>query len=360
MKRRNLPAASPETPQSRQQGDGDRPIDVLSDTLRVVRLSGAVFLNAIFTSPWSIETVTPAELAASLRLPSDCIALFHIVVQGQCWLAIPGYAPVLLAAGDAILIPHSAPHVITSDLHVTPIPITSILQPPPPDALASVIGGGLGETTQFVCGFLHCDQRFNPLIGALPELIVIHPGESERNDGQRVGQREPTTVLAVQPGDWLETTMRHTVTESLGGGPGNSDMLARLCEILFFEVVRRYMQQLPAAHPGWLAGVRDPIVGQVLRLLHAHPGHPWTVEELARAVAVSRSTLADRFTTLVGETPMRYLAAWRMQLAQHLLKYTTLNLAEVAGQVGYESDVAFNRAFKRHVGQPPATWRVAG
>ncbi len=348
------------TPQSPQQGDEGRPIDVLSDTLRVVRLSGAVFLNATFTSPWSIETVTPAELAANLRLPSDCIALFHIVVQGQCWLAIPGYAPVLLAAGDAILIPHSAPHVITSDLHVTPIPITSILQPPPPDGLASVIGGGLGETTQFVCGFLHCDQRFNPLIGALPELIVIHPGEGERNDGQHNGPREPMTVLLVQPGDWLETTMRHTVTESLGGGPGNSDMLARLCEILFFEVVRRYMQQLPAAHPGWLAGVRDPIVGQVLRLLHAHPGYPWTVEELARTVAVSRSSLADRFTTLVGETPMRYLAAWRMQLAQHLLKYTTLNLAEVAGQVGYESDVAFNRAFKRHVGQPPATWRVAG
>jgi len=106
--------------------------------------------------------------------------------------------------------------------------------------------------------------------------------------------------------------------------------------------------------------VRDPIVGQVLRLLHAHPGYPWTVEELARTVAVSRSSLADRFTTLVGETPMRYLAAWRMQLAQHLLKYTTLNLAEVAGQVGYESGVAFNRAFKRHVGQPPAAWRVAG
>jgi len=325
----------------------------------VVRLSGAVFLNAIFTSPWSIETVTPAELAANLRLPSDCIALFHIVVQGQCWLAIPGYVPVLLAAGDAILIPHSAPHVITSDLRVTPIPITSILQPPPPDGLASVIGGGLGETTQFVCGFLHCDQRFNPLIGALPELIVIHPGEGERNDGQRVGQREPTTVLSVQPGDWLETTMRHTVTESLGGGPGNSDMLARLCEILFFEVVRRYMQQLPAAHPGWLAGVRDPIVGQVLRLLHAHPGYPWTVEELARTVAVSRSSLADRFTTLVGETPMRYLAAWRMQLAKHLLKQTTLNLAEVAGRVGYDSDVAFNRAFKRHVGQSPAAWRLA-
>ena len=342
-------------------------MDVLADTLRVVRLSGAVFLNAAFTSPWSIETATPAELAAYLGLPSDCIALFHIVVRGRCWFAIPGYAPALLTAGDAILIPHSAPHVVASDLYMSPVPITSILQPGSAEGMARVSGGGMGETTQFVCGFLHCDQRFNPLIGALPEMIVIHPGEDERDDEREDGrheranggQQESATVLPVQPGDWLETTIRHTVTESLGGGPGNSDMVARLCEILFVEVVRRYMRQLPAAHPGWLAGVRDPVVGQALRLMHARPDSAWTVEELAGAVAVSRSTLAERFTALIGETPMRYLAAWRMQLAKHLLKHTSLNLAEVAGRVGYDSDVAFNRAFKRHVGQSPAAWRLA-
>lgn len=338
-------------------------MDVLADTLRVVRLSGAVFLNATFTSPWSIESATPAELAAYLCLPSDCIALFHIVVQGRCWFTISGHAPVLLAKGDGILIPHSAPHVVASDLYITPIPMKSVLQPLPPEGMVSVAGGGMGETTQFVCGFLHCDQRFNPLIGALPELIVIHPSEDVRDGGRhergKNGQQESAIVLPVQPGDWLETTMRHTVTESLGGGPGNSDMLARLCEILFVEVVRRYMRQLPAAYPGWLAGVRDPVVGQALRLMHARPDSAWTVEELAGAVAVSRSTLAERFTALIGETPMRYLAAWRMQLAKHLLKQTTLNLAEVAGRVGYDSDVAFNRAFKRHVGQSPAAWRLA-
>ena len=341
-------------------------MDVLSDTLRVVRLSGAVFLNAILPAPWSVQMAPPRELAQYLRLPSDCIALFHIAVRGHSWFVVPGHPPVALEAGDAILLPHSTPHVMSSDLSMldTPIPISSLLPPLPPGEILTIAGNGDGEATQFVCGFLHCDQRFNPLIGALPEMIVIHPGEQEQREEQQAtrpagGAPAPSTILPVQPGDWLETTMRHTITESLGGGPGNSDMLARLTELLFVEVVRRYMRQLPAAHPGWLAGVRDPIVGQALRLLHARPGEPWTVEELARAVAVSRSTLAERFTALIGETPMRYLATWRMQLAQHLLKHTTLSLAEIAGRVGYDSDVAFNHAFKRHVGQSPAAWRLA-
>ena len=346
-------------------------MDVLSDTLRVVRLSGAVFLNAILPAPWSVQMAPPRELAQYLRLPSDCIALFHIAVRGHSWFVVPGHPPVALEAGDAILLPHSTPHVMFSDLNMLtmpPVPMRALLPPLPPNEIVVIAGTGVGETSEFVCGFLHCDQRFNPLIGALPDMIVIHPCENEQREEQREEQRAtlsagnalaPSTVLSVQPGDWLETTMRHTVAESLGGGPGNSDMLVRLTEILFVEVVRRYMQRLPTAHPGWLAGVRDPIVGQALRLLHSRPDEPWTVEELARAVAVSRSTLADRFTALIGETPMRYLAAWRMQLAKHLLKQTTLNLAEVASRVGYDSDVAFNRAFKRHVGQSPAAWRLA-
>lgn len=155
-------------------------------------------------------------------------------------------------------------------------------------------------------------------------------------------------------------TFRQAVEEADSLQPGHAVMLGRLTEILFVEVLRRYMQQLPAAQRGWLAGVRDPIVGQTLRLLHAHPERAWTVEELAGAVAVARSTLADRFTLLVGEPPMRYLAAWRIQLAQSLLRQSQASVGEVALRVGYESEAAFNRAFKRHIGQPPATWRSSG
>lgn len=336
-------------------------MDVLSDTLRVVRLSGAVFLNANLTSPWAFESASPGEMAGYLRLPSDCIALFHIAVRGGGWFAVPGYAPVLLQAGDAILLPHSSPHIMSSELGMqNPMPMLAALPPLPYDGIARVTGGGAGEMTQFVCGYLHCDQRFNPLIGALPELIIVHPYDERQDVGvSRKDTAAPPMVLPVQRGDWLETTLHHTVEEAQGERPGNSDMMARLSEILFFEVVRRYMQQLPAAHPGWLAGVRDPVVGQVLRLIHSRPEQAWTVESLAQAVAVSRSSLAQRFTALVGESPMHYLAAWRIQLAKDLLKHSDANLVEIARRVGYDSDVAFNHAFRRYVGQPPATWRLA-
>jgi AraC family transcriptional regulator, alkane utilization regulator len=336
-------------------------MDVLSDTLRVVRLTGAVFLNAILPAPWSLESSTGAEFAQYLNLPSDCIALFHIVVRGHGWFTVRGHAPVEVNAGDAVILPHSSPHVMASMLNLPTIPMSSLLPPLPPGEILTVAGNGSGEATQFVCGFLHCDLRFNPLLGALPELIVVRPRDdgAEAETSQR-NAAAASTIMPVRKSDWLATTMHHTVEEALSGRPGNSDMLPRLSEILFFEVVRQYMQWLPAAHPGWLAGIRDPIVGQVLRLVHAHPEDSWTVESLAQAVAVSRSTLAERFTALIGEAPISYLADWRMQLAKHLLKHTDFTLSEVAQRVGYESDEAFNRAFKRHIGQPPAAWRATG
>ncbi len=341
-------------------------MDVLSDTLRVVRLTGAVFLNARLTSPWAISTGPTDALADYLRLPSNCISLFHILVSGRSWFTIPGQPPILLEAGDAILLPHSSPHLMSSMIGsggsegMTPVPMLSVLPPLPPEGFVEFGNGGLGETSQFVCGFLHCDQRFNPLIGALPQIIVAHPSHDEQETEQHgTGTLTTSAILPVQPGDWLERTLRHTVEEATGDHPGSSDMMARLSEILFVEMVRRYMRRLPETQHGWLAGVQDSIVGHALRLLHAHPERDWTVETLADAVDAPRSTLAQRFVTLIGETPMRYLAAWRMQVAMRLLRQTTLSVAEIAERVGYDSDVALSHAFKRHVGQPPATWRAA-
>lgn len=344
-------------------------MDVLSDTLQVVRLSGAIFLDATLGEPWAFESPPPSELAQYLHLPSDCVALFHIAAHGQGWFAVPGYAPVLLRPGDAILLPHSTPHVVSSSRHrMTPVPIRTVLPPLPPGGIATIAAGGQGELTHFICGFLHCDQRFNPLIGALPALIVVHLGRNEDEGGALNGEigwkgrrdGPAAALLSVPVGDWLGVTLQHMVEEALGERPGNTEMLARLSEILFVEVVRRYMQQLPAADHGWLAGMRDPIVGQALRLLHAHPDRAWTVEDLARAVAVSRSTLAQRFTALIGESPIHYLAGWRIQLAKYLLKQSNVKLLEVATRVGYDSEAAFSRAFRRHVGYPPAAWRESG
>lgn len=345
-------------------------MDVLSDTLQVVRLTGAIFLDASLTVPWAFESPTPTQLSQYLRLPTNCVALFHILVRGEGWFLVQGYAPVHLRSGDAILLPHSTPHRMSSDHHTPSVPMSSVLPPCPTEGIVTLATGSLGETSQFICGFLHCDYRFNPLLGALPALIVVRPGHpnDEEDEGEddavihritkkgRIAEAS-AALLHVAQGDWLGTTLNHMVEEALGERPGNSEMLARLSEILFVEVVRRYMHQLPGATSGWLAGVRDPIVGQALRLLHAQPERAWTVEELAEAVAVSRSTLAQRFTTLIGESPMQYLTAWRIQLAKYLLKQSHARLADVAARVGYESEAAFSRAFRRHVGQPPAAWR---
>ncbi|MGH2503383.1 MAG: cupin domain-containing protein, partial [Ktedonobacterales bacterium] len=305
-------------------------------------------------------------------LPSDCLALFHVLARGAGWFCVPGYAPAELRTGDAILMPHGEPHTISSEhsTRLVPTPLRAIMPPQPTGELTPIQPAGPGAFTQFLCGYLHCDQRFNPLIGALPPLIVL------RRVGEQVDTRADTRadtqatrqdsvarealVLSIPPGDWLGATLDHMIEEALGAGSGGADMLARLSEILYVEIVRRYMRSLSSADHGWLAGVRDPVVGRTLRLLHERPERDWTVGELADAAAVARSTLAQRFTALIGETPMRYLAAWRIHLAKRLLKETDLRLAEIAGRVGYESEVAFNRAFKRHVGWPPATWRAAG
>jgi transcriptional regulator GlxA family with amidase domain len=217
-----------------------------------------------------------------------------------------------------------------------------------------------GETTQFICGYLHCDQRFNPLLGALPDLIVA--SRSAESGGPRdfddTDEIAPANRVWAISGDWLAATLDHMIEEALSERRDSAEMLARLSEILFVELVRRYMDRLPAAEHGWLAGIRDPVVGQALRLMHAQPERAWTVAGLADAVAISRSALAKRFTTLIGETPMGYLAGWRMHLAMQLLKQTRLPLTAIADRVGYGSEVAFNRAFKRHIGLPPATWRI--
>ncbi len=339
---------------------GDELMDVLSDTLQVVRLSGAIFLNATLAGPWAFESASPRELAQYLHLPSDCVALFHILAHGQCWFAVPGAAPVLVRSGDAILFPHSASHIMTSGQRAIPVPMSSVMPPLPPGEIFTMRAGGPGEGDNFICGFLHCDQRFNPLIGALPALIVIRLRQNAVEDEDPADTTGPVAVVHVPEGDWLEGTLRHMVEEAQSDRPGNAEMLARLSEVLYVEVVRRYMRQLPETHQGWLAGVRDPIVGQTLRLIHEHPERAWTVEELADEVAVARSTLAQRFTALVGESPMRYLARWRMQMAKSLLRHSDLRLAEVATRTGYDSEAAFSRAFRRHVGCPPAAWRMSG
>lgn len=332
-------------------------LDVLSDVLRVVRLSGAVFFTAEFSSPWAVES-PPADTLASIVMPdAECVVLFHVLIDGECVVDCPSHPSVKMEAGDVIVFPHGHQHTMGSRDAVTATPIGAVFSPGPRDDPPQICFGGGGQASRFMCGYLNCDQRFSPLVGDLPTMLLVRSRDDYAGiEAIDADGRRPTAVPR-GTGTWLGTTIKFTINEARSSRPGNTAMLGRLTELMFVEILREYMQQLPEDHSGWLAGLNDPHVGKALRLLHASPMRNWTVEELSREAAISRSALAERFTQLVGEAPMRYLANWRMQIARQMLREGTHSIQEVATRVGYESEAAFNRAFKRATGSPPATWR---
>ncbi|MGE5324720.1 MAG: AraC family transcriptional regulator [Actinomycetota bacterium] len=332
-------------------------MDILSDVLRVVRLSGAVFFTAEFSSPWALDSPNP-ELIASFVLPdAECLVLFHILTEGECYILCKSHPPVKMEAGDVIIFPHGESHTMCSDPGIKSTPIAAVFSQRSPDATPQVAFGGGGRKASFVCGYLNCDQRFNPLANALPAMMVVRSCNDYASVDAIDHNGARPALVPEGSGTWLSTTLKFTINQARTALPGNAAMLSRLTELMFIEIVRQYMQQLPAGQRGWLAGLNDVSVGKALRLMHANPAHSWTVAELAHAAASSRSALADRFTELIGESPMRYLAGWRMQLAKQMLRDGGCSIAEIAARVGYESEAAFNRAFKRGAGSPPAAWR---
>jgi AraC-like DNA-binding protein len=332
-------------------------MDILSDVLRVVRLSGAVFFTAEFSSPWALDSPN-RELLASIVLPdAECVVLFHILTEGECFVLCNTHPPVKMEAGDVIIFPHGEPHTMCSHLGTKATTLGAVFSQSSPNATPQVAFGGGGRKSRFICGYLNCDQRFNPLVSALPTMLVVRSSndyaavEAINNNGARPAQ------VPQSSGSWLSTTLKFTINEARSARPGNAAMLGRLAELMFVEILRQYMQQLPAGQHGWLAGLNDVHVGKALRLMHANPAHDWTVPELSHEAGISRSVLAERFTQLIGESPIRYLAGWRVQLAKQMMRNGDSSIAEIAARVGYESEAAFNRAFKRSAGSPPAAWR---
>jgi AraC-like DNA-binding protein len=316
-----------------------------------------VFFTADFSSPWSIESPIPDRLASAMMPQAECVVLFHILVEGGCEVLCQSHAVTTMESGDVIVFPRGDQHNMRSRGAGVPTPLTSIFTPGAHDEPPLLSYGGGGQTSRFVCGYLNCDQRFSPLVESLPTMLVVR-GRDDYSAIEAIdasGTRP--TVLPPGSGTWLGTTLKFTINEARMARPGNGAMLGRLTELMFVEILREYMQRLPVTEGGWLAAVNDPHVGKALRLLHADPVRDWTVEELAREVAVSRSVLAQRFTELVGEAPMKYLAGWRMQIAKQMMREGAGNIQDIATRVGYESEAAFNRAFKRATGSPPGTWR---
>jgi len=335
-------------------------MDVLSEVLRVMRLSGAVHFLGKFTHPWAFLSSSPDMLPARLEPGAESITQFHVMVSGRCWVTCGKLPPIELETGDVFVVARGDQHVMTSDPELTPVPIKEIYAQPSRDQIKVLRHGGGGEETRFICGYLHSDQRFSPLLDAMPALLCIRV-----RDGRLILEAAAEDLLSTKlftiehQAGWWEAAIDHLVREATQPGPGNRALLGRLAELLFMEVVRWQLSFVAEGRRGWLAGLNDLQVGRALTLLHAEPARPWTVEELAQRAATSRAALAKRFVELVGETPMQYLTGWRMHLARRLLSESPLGLGEIASRVGYDSEAAFNRAFRRVVGIPPASWRQA-
>jgi len=319
--------------------------DALSDVLSAVHLSGSVFFDVTAKSPWVAEAPPAAQIANEVTPGAQHAIEYHVVARGSCWISLvgdPGFEPVRLEEGDIAVMPHGDPHVVSSAPGMRAEPNLEIhRRPQNANALPFTLrtcGDGPSDA-HLICGFFSCDARpFNPLLDSLPRFI-------------RFGRDASQASLSL-----LDQFIRFATAE-MGKRAGSQSVLNRLSELLFVEVIRLHMDRLANNNTGWLAGLRDPLVGRALTLLHARPAYSWTLEELASQAGASRSALADRFAHLVGYPPIQYLTQWRMQLAAKHLSDRSISVAAVAYEVGYQSEAAFSRAFKKFVGQSPTQWR---
>jgi AraC family transcriptional regulator, alkane utilization regulator len=333
-------------------------MDVLSEVLRVVRLSGAIHFLGEFTQPWAFSTSPPEMLAARLKVPEGSVTPFHVCMDGGCWVISGKLAPIRIETGDVIIFPRGDQHVMANDLGVAPVPIKDIYPQPSKEQITVLKYGGGGHYAGFICGYLQSDQQFDPLLKSLPALLCVRArGATLVLETLDDAGRHMQPIEHQREAEWWHASLRYLISETAAPGPGNRAVLARLAEALFVEVLRWQFRYAAQDQGGWLAGLHDRQVGRVITLLHALPDRPWTVDELAKEAAMSRAALAKRFVELVGQSPIQYLAGWRMHLARDLLRESTLGIGEIAGRVGYESEAGFNRAFRRLVGSPPATWR---
>ncbi len=313
-------------------------MDALSDVLRIVRLTGGVFLDAEFSAPWCIKSqISPEDCRPFLPEPEHVIC-FHYVVDGRLLVKYGAEPPLELKTGEVVIFPRNDVHFLGSQIAARPTDAGELMQVPEGGGLYRIIHGGGGDKTRLVCGFLGSEAQRNPLLDSLPSLLTLN-------------------VLGTVGGDWIARSFDYAAHETAGHDPGSATVLSKMSELLFVEAVRRYVTNLPPEETGWLAGLRDSAVGRALALIHGRLAEDWTADSLARQVGLSRSSFADRFTALIGEPPIRYLTNWRMQVAAHKLKEGRHTIAQIAFDVGYESEAAFTRAFKREMGMPPATWK---
>lgn len=317
-------------------------MDVLSDVLRAVRLTGAIYFDINARAPWIAASPPTATICANVMPDFERVISFHIMLDGHCWASLSDGSepPVKLDSGDAVIFVRGEPHVMSSEPGGCAQPDMSMYHRPTDRPLPFVFSefGGDGERARVVCGYLGCDaQPFNPILEALPH--VMH-------------------VKSTSPsGRMIHELIRAALQESQAPRAGGETILSKLSELMFLQAIRDHIDHLPASSKGWLSGLRDRHVGAALALMHGRPAESWTLDTLAKEVGLSRSAFAERFADRMCVPAMQYLANWRLQLAARALERPGTSIAQAAAEVGYESEAAFNRAFKRLVGVPPGAWR---
>lgn len=314
-------------------------MDVLSEVLSAVRLEGALFFHGEFSAPWCFHSSGSRGMEPFLKPPVRHLVMFHFLIEGRAHACLPQGPREELKAGDIVIFPQGDPHFLGNGPPVKAVDSFTTFSKHLSDGLKVVRYGGGGELTRFVCGYMACDPHLcETVLAGLPRLMRVRVAD------------EPS-------GSWIENSIRFSVDQASGGDAGSSLVIEKLSEVLFVETLRRYITTLPADQTGWLAGARDPVIGKALALMHQDPSYPWAVEDLARRIGVSRTRLGERFRHFLGVSPIAYLTDWRLKLGAEKLRSTERSVAEVALDVGYNSEAAFNRAFKRAYSAPPAQFR---
>lgn len=311
--------------------------DVLSDVLALFHLQGAVLLRGEFSAPWALAAPESRAIATLLRPRAPRLIIFHIIAEGECWVQTRGLERTWLRTGDVVIFPHGHAHTMGSGKPTPAVEAGGLLPPPPWTELPIIHHGGGGSPTRIVCAYLRCEELlFNPVLASLPPMFCVrslHGPDSE----------------------WFRASVRFLARETIAPGPGTACLTARMTELLFVEILRRYI--IESGQASWLVALADRHLSLALRAIHARPEHAWTLDELARESGLSRSALTARFRRFLTESPMNYLTLWRLQVAAQRLQSSDEKVAAIAEEVGYGSEEAFSRAFKRRTGVPPAAWR---
>lgn len=309
----------------------DRAVDPLGETLHFLRMSGVFYCRSEFTAPWALALP-----------PFEASMMFHVVTAGQCWLEVEGAEPSLLRPGDLALVPHGDGHRLVGDSSAVAANLFDLPRRMVSDRYEILRHGGGGAPTTVICGVVRFEHPAALHLGRLlPRVISVNAWSSPESE-------------------WLQSTLRFIAAEAQDPRPGGETVITRLADILVIQAIRSWIARDPSARSGWLGALRDPQIGRAIAQVHHDPSVAWTVASLAASVGMSRSAFAARFTDLVGEPVMRYVSRWQMHAALMWLREEDASVAEVANRLGYESEAAFSRAFKRVIGVSPGAARRGG